>query len=181
MTHIEMSKFLSYILRHQPESIGLTLDKQGWANIASLIEKAKQHGVELDNYLIKSVVTESNKKRFTFSDDGLFIRAAQGHSAVMVALEREEKEPPNILYHGTASRFVESILRQGLLPGARHDVHLSENAETAQAVGQRHGKAVVLEIQAKKMYQDGFKFCLSENGVWLCEHVPIAYLIVESG
>jgi putative RNA 2'-phosphotransferase len=146
--HTETSKFLSFVLRHEPQAIGLTLDTEGWADIAALIDKASASGHQLNLDLIGAVVAGSDKKRFSLSDDGKRIRAAQGHSTQQVAIDYVEKTPPEFLYHGTATRFLEPINQQGLLPGSRQHVHLSGDAETATAVGQRHGKPVVLTIKA---------------------------------
>lgn len=170
--HTETSKFLSYVLRHEPQSIGLTLDREGWADIAALIAGAQQSGRELDEALIRAVVESNDKKRFAISDDGLRIRAVQGHSTESVAITYAEGVPPEFLYHGTATRFIESIMREGLKPGERQYVHLSEDVQTATAVGQRYGKPVVLKIEALRMHQQGFKFFQAENGVWLAESVP---------
>jgi putative RNA 2'-phosphotransferase len=174
--HTEISKFLSYVLRHEPQSVGLTLDREGWADIAALIAGAKQSGRELDEALIRAVVESSDKKRFTISDDGLRIRAAQGHSTESVSITYAEKLPPEVLYHGTATHFIESIMREGLKPGERQYVHLSEDLQTATAVGQRYGKPVILKIEALRMYQQGFKFFQAENGVWLTSCVPPQHL-----
>ena len=168
----EISKFLSYVLRHEPQAIGLQLDSEGWADIDSLIAGAAKDGRTLDIALIQAVVSSSDKKRFTISDDGLRIRAVQGHSTASVSLQHVEKEPPEFLYHGTATRFLESIRQQGLIAGSRHHVHLSQDIATAIAVGQRYGKPVVLKIEALRMHQQGFKFFQAENGVWLTNHVP---------
>lgn len=172
----ETSKFLSYVLRHEPQAIGLQLDREGWAVIRELTACAKQAGRDLDNALLREVVATSDKKRFAISDDGLRIRAVQGHSTDTVAIAYTEKVPPEILYHGTATRFLDSILREGLKSGSRQHVHLSENVETAKAVGQRYGKPVVLKIEALRMYQQGFKFFQADNGVWLTAQVPVGYL-----
>lgn len=170
--HTETSKFLSYVLRHEPQSIGLVLDREGWADIAALIARAQQSGRELDEVLIRTVVESSDKKRFAISDDGLHIRAVQGHSTESVAITYAEKVPPEVLYHGTATRFLESIMREGLKPGERQYVHLSEDVQTATAVGQRYGKPVVLKIEALQMHQQGFKFFQADNDVWLTVRVP---------
>lgn len=170
--HAETSKFLSFVLRHEPQAIGLTLDREGWADIAALIAGAQQSGRELDEALIRAVVESSDKKRFSISDDGLRIRAAQGHSTESVSIAYAEKPPPEFLYHGTATRFLESIMREGLKSGERQYVHLSEDVQTATAVGQRYGKPVVLKIEALRMHQQGFKFFQAENGVWLTQCVP---------
>ncbi|WP_225084759.1 RNA 2'-phosphotransferase [Pectobacterium colocasium] len=172
----DISKFLSYILRHQPESIGLSLDKEGWAVINDLILCAAEEGYTLDNNIIHSIVNNSNKKRFTISDDGLRIRADQGHSSQQVDIKYEEKKPPECLYHGTATRFVISIRTQGLNAKERQYVHLSANEETAIQVGSRHGKPMVLKVKALTMYEQGFKFYQADNGVWLTEQVPYQFI-----
>ncbi|XVN13483.1 RNA 2'-phosphotransferase [Pseudomonas corrugata] len=174
----ETSKFLSYVLRHEPQAIGLQLDSEGWADIESLIAGAAEDGRPLNMDLIQAVVSSSDKKRFSLSDDGLRIRAVQGHSTGTVSLQHVEKEPPELLYRGTATRFLESIREKGLIPGSRHHVHLSQDMQTAIAVGQRYGKPVVLKVDALRMHQQGFKFFQAENGVWLTDHVP-ASLISE--
>lgn len=176
--HTEASKFLSYILRHEPQAIGLTLDREGWAEINALIAGAKQAGHTLDVELIRAVVGSSDKKRFALSDDGERIRAVQGHSTDTVAIQYEAKVPPEFLYHGTATRFLESILAEGLRPGERHHVHLSEDIATATAVGQRYGKPAILKIEALRMHQQGFVFIQADNGVWLTEQVLTAFISV---
>jgi putative RNA 2'-phosphotransferase len=133
--HTETSKFLSFVLRHKPEAIGLVLDAEGWADIDLLIACANESGQALTRPLLQKVVETNDKKRFTVSENGLRIRAAQGHSTQSVAIAHVEKQPPEFLYHGTATRFLDSIREQGLLPGSRHHVHLSEDEETATAVG----------------------------------------------
>lgn len=175
--HAETSKFLSYVLRHEPHAIGLTLDSEGWADIDALIARAKAAGRELDFDLIQAVVSSNDKKRFALSDDNRRIRAVQGHSTDSVAIQHVAKEPPTYLYHGTATRFFDSILAEGLRPGQRHHVHLSEDIDTATAVGQRYGKPVALKVEALRMHQQGFKFFQADNGVWLTETVPAHFLI----
>lgn len=172
----DISKFLSYILRHQPEAIGLSLDKEGWAVISDLILCAVKEGYILDNSLIHSIVDNSDKRRFTISDDGLRIRAVQGHSTQQVNISYKEKTPPEILYHGTATRFISAIREQGLIPVSRQYVHLSPDEETAIQVGQRHGKPIVLTIKALNMYEQGFKFYQADNGVWLTDTVPYQFI-----
>uniref|UniRef100_UPI0039EEB0F7 RNA 2'-phosphotransferase n=1 Tax=Bordetella sputigena TaxID=1416810 RepID=UPI0039EEB0F7 len=174
----ETSKFLSYILRHAPESIGLSLDSDGWADISSLITLSSNHGHTLDRAALDRVVATSDKKRFAISEDGTRIRAVQGHSTPSVRREYPEKKPPPVLYHGTAIRFLESIQRQGLNAGARHHVHLSKDVSTALTVGRRHGKPVILEIQAEHMSQQGYKFYVAENDVWLTSEVPVEFISV---
>jgi putative RNA 2'-phosphotransferase len=153
----DISKFLSYVLRHQPEAIGLSLDNEGWAIISDLILCSVKEGYILDNNLLRNIVDNSDKKRFTISDDGLHIRAAQGHSTQQVNIAYTEKKPPDILYHGTASRFISAIREQGLIPLSRQYVHLSSDEDTAIQVGQRHGKPVVLKIKALNMWTDPIK------------------------
>jgi putative RNA 2'-phosphotransferase len=174
--HDETSKFLSYVLRHAPEAIGLTLDREGWADVGELIAGAARDGRTLDVDLIRAVVDGSAKKRFALSEGGLRIRAVQGHSTETVAITREATAPPDILFHGTATRFLDSILAEGLKPGSRHQVHLSADETTAVAVGQRHGKPVVLKVDARAMHQQGHGFYQAENGVWLADAVPPAFL-----
>lgn len=172
----ETSKFLSYVLRHEPQAIGLQLDRDGWGDIKSLIAGAAKYGRTLDIALIQTVVSRSDKRRFSISDDGLRIRAVQGHSIASVSMQHAEKEPPEFLYHGTATRFLESIWRQGLIAGARHHVHLSQDITTAIAVGQRYGKPVVLKVEALRMYQQGLNLFQAENGVWLAESVRAIFI-----
>ncbi|MFM9381438.1 RNA 2'-phosphotransferase [Pseudomonas sp. UV AK001] len=172
----ETSKFLSFVLRHEPQAIGLTLDSEGWANIDALIDGAARDGRTLDRTLIENVVASSDKKRFSISPDGQSIRAVQGHSTKSVELQFEEKQPPETLYHGTATRFMDSINEQGLIPGSRHHVHLSQETATASAVGQRYGTVVILQVAAWRMQEQGFKFYQAENGVWLTERVPAEFL-----
>ncbi|MDR2220542.1 MAG: RNA 2'-phosphotransferase [Methylobacillus sp.] len=174
--HVEISKFLSLVLRHKPESIGLTLDTEGWVDIDVLIACANQAGQILTRQLLQEVVETSDKKRFTVSEDGLRIRAAQGHSTESVAIAHVEKQPPEFLYHGTAMRFLDSIREKGLLPGSRHYVHLSEDEQTAIAVGQRYGKPIVLKVKALLMAEQGFKFYQADNGVWLTGNVSIEFI-----
>lgn len=172
----DTSKFLSYVLRHEPEAIELTLDKEGWAVIYDLILHAGNKGYALDKDLIFDVVESSEKKRFTISEDGLRIRAAQGHSTQQVNITYAEKTPPDILYHGTATRFIAQIREQGLLPLSRQYVHLSSEEATAIQVGQRYGKHMLLKIKAVDMYKKGFTFYQADNGVWLTAHVPYEFI-----
>lgn len=171
-----VSKFLSYILRHRPEAIGLELNAGGWAAISELIQCASKHDHFLSEEIIKEVVVSNDKKRFKLSEDGQYIRANQGHS-IRVDLDLLPLTPPDVLFHGTATRFLASIMAKGLLPSGRQHVHLSASYETAIAVGRRHGKPTVLEINAQKMQGDGYLFYRSENGVWLTDHVPAQYFV----
>ncbi|CAM2155543.1 RNA 2'-phosphotransferase [Paraburkholderia tropica] len=172
----EISKHLSYILRHEPHSIGLQLDSDGWASINSLIALSADHGRVIDKATIQTVVRTNTKKRFEISDDGRRIRAVQGHTTKSVQRVYPITMPPQLLYHGTATRFVASIREHGLKAGARHHVHLSIDVSTAISVGKRHGNPVVLEIQALKMYELGFKFFIAENSVWLTDSVPPEFI-----
>jgi putative RNA 2'-phosphotransferase len=171
---VSASKFLSLVLRHQPEVIGLSLDSEGWADIDEIIRLAHGHK-PLTRALIEAVVANNNKQRFAISADGQRIRARQGHS-VEVDLGFVPVAPPTLLYHGTATRFVDAIRRDGLVKRSRQHVHLSADAETATNVGSRHGKPVVLIIAAAEMTAAGHAFFLSENGVWLTDAVPAAFI-----
>lgn len=175
--HSDISKFLSYVLRHQPESIGLTLDSEGWTDIDTLIACAKNDSKNLTRETILSIVESSDKKRFSLSEDGLKIRAVQGHSSQQVDINYQESTPPDVLYHGTATRFLESILIQGLISGSRQYVHLSADEATAYSVGKRHGKPVVLKIDARVMFKQGVKFYQADNGVWLTKAVANTFII----
>lgn len=146
---VQISRFLSYILRHAPESIGLSLDAQGWGEISQLILLTQKKGTPLTLELINDVVKTNDKKRFAISEDGLFIRAVQGHS-LKTTVAYQAITPPKILYHGTATRFIDSIFNQGLIPNGRQYVHLSQDYKTAVNVGNRHGKAVVLIVDSEK-------------------------------
>lgn len=172
----DASKFLSYVLRHRPDAIGISLDAEGWADISALIAAAIAAGKQLDHALIQTVVATCDKKRFAISEDGLRIRAVQGHSTASVNINYPQRTPPEWLYHGTATRFLESIRNDGLRPGTRQYVHLSQDTQTAAAVGQRYGKPVVLKIKALRMYEQGFAFYQAENGVWLTSSVPALFL-----
>ncbi|WP_439544534.1 RNA 2'-phosphotransferase [Hyphomicrobium sp.] len=176
---IQLSKFLSFVLRHKPDAIGLALDPQGWVRIDELIEKGNVARPRFSREDLLHVVKTSDKKRFSISTDGLRIRAAQGHS-VSVDLGLPPQAPPPVLLHGTATRFIDSILREGLKPQDREQVHLSTDEATARRVGQRHGKAAILKIDALRMHAQGFKFYLADNGVWLTDQVPPEFLIPSS-
>jgi putative RNA 2'-phosphotransferase len=173
--HKKSSKFLSLVLRHKPETIGLDLDKNGWAETHVLLEKLANNNHGIDLKTLKEVVANNDKKRFAFNADKTKIRASQGHS-IKVKLGYTVVEPPEMLFHGTATRFLESIQKQGLLKGNRHQVHLSKNKDTATKVGSRHGKVVVLRVKAAEMHKAGFEFFVSENQVWLTDYVPVEYL-----
>jgi putative RNA 2'-phosphotransferase len=172
---VRISKFLSLVLRHKPEELGLELDAAGWVPVNDLLEAAALRGVKISNEQLDEVVRTNDKKRFALSDDGRMIRASQGHS-VEVELGYEQAAPPPVLYHGTVERFLPSIREQGLIKGNRQHVHLSPDVETAIAVGKRRGRPVVLKVSSGQMQADGFAFYLSANGVWLTDHIPIRYL-----
>ncbi|HLP19405.1 MAG TPA: RNA 2'-phosphotransferase [Chitinophagales bacterium] len=169
------SKFISLVLRHKPEEIGLQLDDNGWADVNELITKLNAKGGNLNFETLKEIVATNEKKRFSFNEDYSKIRANQGHS-IEVDVELKVVTPPNVLYHGTAERFVESIMATGLQKMSRLHVHLSANYDTAVNVGSRHGKPVVLKVDAKQMSEDGIAFYLSENGVWLVSRVDAKFL-----
>jgi putative RNA 2'-phosphotransferase len=172
---IQISKFLSLVLRHRPQKIGITLDEGGWTAVADLLEACGRHGFPITAAELQAVVAENDKARFSFSAGGSRIRATQGHS-VPVQLGYEPVEPPPFLFHGTAARFVDAILERGLLKGKRHHVHLSEDEQTARQVGQRHGRPVIFRVHSGAMHRDGHPFYRSENGVWLVEAAPPDYL-----
>jgi putative RNA 2'-phosphotransferase len=168
---VRTSKFLSKVLRHAPESVGLRLDEAGWADVDDLLAAAARAGVRLDRATLDRVVGENDKQRFALSADGTRIRASQGHS-VRVELGLQPVEPPEVLFHGTAEGSVASIRREGLRPGRRTHVHLSADEATAVAVGRRHGRPVVLRVPAGQMHRAGHAFYRSDNGVWLTDAVP---------
>jgi putative RNA 2'-phosphotransferase len=171
----KLSKFLSFVLRHQPDAIGIKLDANGWVRIDELVEKCRARGEPLTRDVLEEIVTTSEKQRFSISEDGLRIRANQGHS-VEVDLALEPKEPPEFLFHGTVARSIPSIRSKGLTRMQRHHVHLSSDQATARAVGMRRGKPVVLRIEAARMHREGCQFFLSDNGVWLTDSVPPEYI-----
>jgi len=169
----DISKYFSYLLRHKPETIGLKLDDNGWASIEDLIAKTTEF--ELDIEIIQIVVESNDKQRFSISDDNQRIKANQGHS-IEIDLDLKALEPPAHLYHGTAERFINSIMKNGLSKQKRHHVHLSESTAVAIAVGSRYGKPVVLKISSKEMFENGLKFYKTINNVWLVGSVPIEYI-----
>lgn len=175
---VTASKQLSYVLRHRPDSIGLALDAHGWAEVETLLARLGAAGHAIDRALLDAVVAGNDKQRFAFSEDGLRIRASQGHS-VAVDLALAPSTPPDVLYHGSASRFMKSIMATGLRASGRHHVHLSADVETARRVGARHGFPVVLRVDAARMGADGIVFYRSDNGVWLTESVLPRYLRTE--
>jgi putative RNA 2'-phosphotransferase len=166
-----ISKFLSLILRHSPQTIGLQLDEQGWADVTELLEKAAQQHQGITREILDEVVHTNDKKRFAFNEDGSRIRASQGHS-LSVDLDLQRQEPPELLYHGTVSKFIEAIKNEGLQKMSRQQVHLSRDKETAMKVGRRRGAPVILIVKAGQMHRDGHSFYLSANDVWLTDQVP---------
>ncbi|SOD23498.1 putative RNA 2'-phosphotransferase [Variovorax sp. YR752] len=176
MTPEDASKFIAYVLRHAPESIGLRLDMQGWAGIDALVMGAVAGGRDLTAADVLRVVDSGSKKRYELSPDGQRIRALQGHSTAQVSRSFETVVPPALLFHGTATRFLNAIREQGLLPGSRQHVHLSADEATAVQVGQRHGRAHVLKVDAGRMHALGHAFHRAENGVWLTGAVPPEFL-----
>ena len=174
MSDKNTSKFISLILRHKPETIGITLDEHGWANVSELIAGvSKTHRLSMED--LERIVAEDEKQRYSFNEDKTLIRANQGHS-IPVDVELEQVEPPEILYHGTATKYEESIDREGLIPKPRLYVHLSGDEETARKVGIRHGKPVLYQINSGEMHRDGYVFYRSVNGVWLIKAVPVKYM-----
>jgi putative RNA 2'-phosphotransferase len=172
---IRTSKFLSLILRHEPEQVGLKLGEAGWVGVDDLLQAVNRHGVALSLDQLKHIVTTSDKKRFAFSEDGQRIRASQGHS-VEVDLQYPPQTPPEFLYHGTATRFLDGIRKDGLQKMERHDVHLSAETKVTLQVGGRHGRPALLTIRAGDMHRAGFVFRCSANGVWLVDHVSPQFI-----
>lgn len=170
-----ISKFIALVLRHKPEAAGIVVDSQGWANTGNLVQaikKLKDPTFSVSD--LAEIVYTDSKGRYSFSDDLRLIRANQGHS-INVDVELEEVEPPTLLYHGTATKYIDGIEAEGIIPKSRLYVHLSETVSTATDVGKRHGKPVVYTIHAKKMFDHGYKFYKSVNGVWLTKTVPTEY------
>jgi len=170
----DVSKYMSLILRHKPETIGITLDEHGWANVEELISGIAKDN-EFNMEILEEIVRTDEKQRYSFNEDKSLIRANQGHS-IPVDVELEEKIPPEILWHGTGEKYVASIDETGLIPKSRLYVHLSKDEDTAIKVGSRHGKPVIYHVLAKQMHDDGYKFYISANGVWLTKEVPVKYL-----
>ena len=168
------SKYLSLVLRHKPEEIGIVLDSHGWAKVDELLA-----GMKTTMEILEKIVDTDEKKRYSFNEDKTLIRANQGHS-IPVDVELKECKPPEFLYHGTAEKYLTSILKEGLVPRSRLYVHLSKDFNTAINVGKRHGKPIIFRIATGEMYKNGHKFYLSENGVWLVESVPAEYMVAVS-
>lgn len=175
----KFSRFLSYLLRHRPDEINLTMDSQGWVSVNELItnlEKEQKYKVNLD--ILKEIVDTDDKQRYSFKDDFKYIRANQGHS-IDLDINFKEYKPSGVLYHGTATRFVDDIFDSGLKPMTRQYVHLSKDIETAEKVGSRHGNPIILVVDAVSMVSDGFKFYESDNGVVLIKEVPKKYISLQ--
>ncbi|MBC8754160.1 RNA 2'-phosphotransferase [Kordia sp. YSTF-M3] len=173
------SKFLSYVLRHHPEKLGITLDENGWTSVAILLEKINDGNYSLSMEELEDIVATNNKKRFAFNEDKTNIRASQGHS-VSIDLGIASKQPPEYVYHGTVEKFIESIQNKGLIKGSRQHVHLSADKETAINVGSRRGKPIILTIRSGEMHQENYAFYQSENGVWLTDEVPTKFIEFNS-
>lgn len=170
----DLSKYLSLILRHKPEVIGITLDEHGWANVEELINGISKTNT-FNMQMLEEIVSTDEKQRYSFNEDKTLIRANQGHS-VQVDVELEKVTPPRYLWHGTAEKYVESIDKNGLIPKSRLYVHLSADKEIAIKVGSRHGNPVIYRVRSADMSIDGFEFYLSKNGVWLTKTVPVKFL-----
>lgn len=175
MDKTNLSKFIALILRHKPDTVGITLDEHGWASVSELLSGINASGNEIDMQTLEEIVAEDEKQRYSFNSDKTKIRANQGHS-VYVDVELKKSVPPETLFHGTGEKFVSSIKSEGLKSKSRLYVHLSKDRETAVKVGSRHGKPVVFEVNSGEMSRNGFEFFLSENGVWLTKIVPAEYL-----
>jgi putative RNA 2'-phosphotransferase len=172
---VKISRLISKVLRHRPDSIGIKIDRSGWVAVDELLQKLAQSGTTVSHEELLFIVEHNDKKRFVLSSDHRQIRAAQGHS-VSVDLKLAIRKPPAVLYHGTVRKFLSSIRKHGLQPGHRLDVHLSADKKTAIAVGARRGQPVVLVIDSHQMAQDDYKFRCSDNGVWLVPHVPSKFI-----
>lgn len=175
----QLSKFLSYVLRHRPEAIGLRLGDGGWVAVEALLAAAARHGTAMTFDRLAEVVATNDKRRYAFNEDRTMIRAVQGHS-VEIDLGYAAVSPPAILFHGTVERFVAAILREGIRRGRRHHVHLSAERGTAVKVGARRGRPVILAIDAAAMAGEGHAFYRADNGVWLVDHVPPRFLTPEA-
>lgn len=174
----KLSVFISLVLRHNPDAAGISLDEHGWANVDDLLNGVNDTGRKIDMDILEEIVRTDSKQRYSFNNDKTLIRANQGHS-IPVDVELEERKPPQYLYHGTAERFLDAIMTDGLKSMSRLYVHLSKDEETAVKVGKRHGNPVVLKVGTEEMYNDGNKFYLSQNGVWLTKCVDKKYIEVK--
>lgn len=172
---VQTSKFLSYVLRHNPDALGLSLEPGGWIDVEALVDAAQREGRSLSRSRIEEAMQASDKDRFSFSEDGTKIRANYGHS-IDVDLDVQPTAPPEHLFHGTARQALSAIREEGLRPQSRQYVHLSENRSDAREVGQRHGTPVVLRIRAAALHEAGQAFYRAARGVWLTAHVPPAFI-----
>lgn len=170
-----LGRYLSLVLRHNPAAAGIHLDEHGWADVEALLAGAAGAGKKISRETLERIVRENSKQRYSFNDDHTRIRANQGHS-IPVELDLEPQTPPDVLYHGTALRYLDDIRGKGIERQSRQYVHLSADQKTALAVGSRHGAPLILKIHAKAMAEDGYLFYRSANGVWLCERVPWEYI-----
>ena len=177
MNMVNAGKYVSMLLRHKPEEAGVILDEHGWTDVQDLIEKVSPR-YPITEEMLHEMAFAPDKQRYEFSEDGKRIRAVHGHS-VKVDLEYEQIDPPEILYHGTATRFLDAIKKEGIQKQTRQFVHLSEFREQAEAVGKRHGKLAMITIKAGDMKRDGFVFYKSVSGVWLTDSVPVKYIEIE--
>lgn len=175
---VALGRFLSLVLRHNPAAAYITVDEHGWADVSDLLAGCRRAGRALSMADLERIVRENSKQRYSFNRDHTKIRANQGHS-LPVDVELQEVEPPDILYHGTATRFLEGIRVDGITRQSRQYVHLSGDEVTALNVGARHGRPVVIPIDAAAMVRDGYVFYRSENGVWLCHEVPWKYVLEQ--
>lgn len=171
----KISRYISLILRHKPEEIGLKLDEHGWLSVSDLINGLKKSWEDFNMNDLERIVREDSKQRYSFNGDKSKIRANQGHS-IPIDLELQPIKPPNKLYHGTGRKYLDSILKSGIIKKERQYVHLSKDLETASIVGKRHGDLVILEVNTEDMFKRGIKFYLSNNNVWLCDYVPVEYI-----
>ncbi len=172
---VRTSKFLSYVLRHNPDALGLELDPDGWANVDTLLERARRDGRSIDRTLLEEVVARGEKERFSLSEDGTKIRANYGHS-IDVDLDLRAAAPPPHLYHGTAEHTLPAIREEGLRPQSRQHVHLSSTPDEARRVGSRHGSPVVLTVNAQALHEAGHTLYRSTDAVWLIDRVPPSFL-----
>ncbi|RKP51586.1 RNA 2'-phosphotransferase [Cohnella endophytica] len=175
---VELGRFLSLVLRHDPSAAGIRLDPHGWADVEDLLAGCNKAGKKIDFESLERIVRENGKQRYAFNEERNKIRANQGHS-LSVDVGLRESLPPDLLYHGTATRFLDSIRSEGIQKLSRQHVHLSADEKTAVEVGKRHGKALLLRIDAKSMHRDGHRFYLSDNHVWLCDSVPWEYVVAD--
>ena len=175
---VKLGRFISLILRHSPETIGIKLDENGWGDVEELITLMNKNRRKIDIDTLKEIVETNNKKRYEFSDNFKKIRACQGHS-INVDVELEQAVPPEFLYHGTAVKNIESIKKDGIKKASRQHVHLSSDYNTAYNVGKRHGKPYIIKVLSGKMGEDGKKFYISKNEVWLSDDIETEYLVFE--